>query len=69
MSNYTEESVLAKQLGLEHATMRKRRKRAQRTGKPLVPPYVEIARKFFYSNDGTAEWLKAIQQGPARLRK
>jgi hypothetical protein len=68
LADHTEEPDFAKELGVALATMRKRRKKAVRTGKPLVPPFVEVARKVFYSNTAKAEWLKAIQQNPVRRR-
>jgi hypothetical protein len=69
LSDYTIEEKLAKELGLTHATLRKRRRKAMRTGAPLVPPYVEVARKIFYNNAGKAAWLKAIEQNPTPEKK
>jgi hypothetical protein len=34
----------------------------------LVPAFIVVARKVFYPNSAKAEWLKAIQQNPARRR-
>jgi hypothetical protein len=68
LADHTEESAFAKELGMAPATLRKRRNKALRTGKPLVPPFVVIARKIFYPNTAKAEWLKSIQQIPGRRR-
>jgi hypothetical protein len=68
LPDHTEERKLAKELGIEYSTLRKRRRQAKRLGKPLVPPWVELGRKFYYPNAETAEWLKSIQQNPVRRR-
>jgi hypothetical protein len=68
LPDHTEESKLAKELGVTPTTMAKRRRKAKREGKPLVPPWVEFARKFYYPNGPKAEWLKSIQQIPGRRR-
>jgi hypothetical protein len=64
LAGHTKEKVLAKKLGYEPTTLAKRRKRAQRTGEPLVPPFITLNRTIYYVDEGTAEWLKGLQQNP-----
>jgi hypothetical protein len=69
MRGCTEESEFAKELGVELITLQKKRRKAMLIGKPLVPPFVEIARKFYYPNAQKAEWLKSNMQIPGGARR
>jgi hypothetical protein len=66
LPDHTEESVLAKELGVKLLTLRRKRRQAERERKPLVPPWVEFGRKFYYPNGAKAEWLKAQVKNPGR---
>lgn len=63
---YTEESEFAGELGLSPETVRKKRKQRK------IAAWVQIGRKFYYSDQAKAAWLKSLeaesQQGD-RIKK
>lgn len=69
LPDHTEEKHFAKELGISPLTMQRRRRQAQRENKPLVPPFVEVCRRFYYPNAAKVEWLKAQQFSPGRANR
>jgi hypothetical protein len=66
--NHTAEKAFAKQMGVTLRTLQNKRRKAKRTGKPLVPPWVEFGRNVYYPDDATAEWLKQQRHIPGARR-
>jgi hypothetical protein len=57
---YDDEKTTASDLRVTKRTLRKWR--AEGRG----PPYVEIARRFYYSRGGRCAWLRSLQVTPTR---
>lgn len=60
---YDDELTTAKELKVKPRTLRKWR--AQGIG----PPFVEVARRFYYPRAGRVAWLKAREQIPVRSER
>lgn len=63
LRGYVTEDAMA-----EARKVAKRTLRAERLRKS-GPPWVKIGRDVYYSEDGFREWLRSIEQRPARVRK
>jgi len=60
LQEYISESELVAGLDMKPRTIQRMRQRGD------APPYIVIARKIYYSREGTREWLKSRQRGGPR---
>lgn len=60
---YDDELATANDLKVTVRTLRKWR------GQGVGPPYVVVARRFYYSRTGRVAWLKAREQIPVRSER
>jgi hypothetical protein len=60
LEGYDDEQTTAQELRVKPRTLRGWRQ------KGIGPPYVEVARRFYYSRTGRIEWLKSLEVHPPR---
>lgn len=63
LAGYVSEDEMAAARGVGKRALRAERQRGD------GPPWVKISRAVFYPEAGFREWLKSIEQRPARARK
>ena len=60
LEGYDDEEATANELGVKRRTLRKWRQKGE------GPPYVQVARHFYYSRAGRVAWLKRLEVHPPR---